>query len=104
MTPMQQPTDTTDPLTGPSGTTVASEAMLNVFCMVPHTWQEQAISHIPINHQWSLAPAISLDASSLARLAVESGKTYEEARFREWHLFGCKWGLGQNPVHLQYKV
>jgi hypothetical protein len=32
---MQQPTDTTDPLTDPSGTTVASEEMLNVFYMTP---------------------------------------------------------------------
>jgi coproporphyrinogen III oxidase len=37
---MQQPTDTTDPLTDPSGTTVASEAMQSVFCMTPHAWQE----------------------------------------------------------------
>jgi hypothetical protein len=33
MTPTQQPTDTTDPLNDPSGTTVASEEMLNVFYM-----------------------------------------------------------------------
>jgi hypothetical protein len=46
MTPTQQPTDTTDPLNNPSGTTVASEAMQSVFCMTPHAWQEQAISRI----------------------------------------------------------
>jgi hypothetical protein len=43
MTPTQQPTDTTDPLNDPSGTTVASEAMQSVFCMTPHAWQEQAL-------------------------------------------------------------
>jgi hypothetical protein len=35
MTPTQQPTNTTDPLTDPSGTIVAYEEMLNVFCMTP---------------------------------------------------------------------
>jgi hypothetical protein len=42
----QQPTDTSDLLTDPSGTTVAAEAMQSVFGMAPYAWQEHVISHI----------------------------------------------------------
>jgi hypothetical protein len=42
----QQSTDTALPFYHPSGPTVASQAMQSVFGLVPHAWQEEAISHI----------------------------------------------------------
>jgi hypothetical protein len=42
----QQPTDTADVSPNVSDTTIASEAMQNVFSMEPHEWQDEAISHI----------------------------------------------------------
>jgi superfamily II DNA helicase RecQ len=43
---MQQSTDTDQPFSHSSGPTVASQAMQSVFGLVPHAWQEEAISHI----------------------------------------------------------
>jgi superfamily II DNA helicase RecQ len=42
----QQPTNTADVSPNVSDTTIAYEAMQNVFSMEPHDWQDEAISHI----------------------------------------------------------
>jgi superfamily II DNA helicase RecQ len=46
MTSPQQYSDTTDALNKLSLPSVATEAMQTVFGVVPHAWQEQAISHM----------------------------------------------------------
>jgi superfamily II DNA helicase RecQ len=56
---MQQPADTTDLLTHPSNTSVASETMLSVFGMMPHSGKEQVISHIiTLSKEYCCAPLL----------------------------------------------
>ncbi len=68
---MQQPTDASDLLTAPSGTSVATDAMQSIFGMEPHAWQEQVICHIiALAKDNSCAPLLLIRPTGGGKLAM----------------------------------